>query len=223
MGDIERLKTRGFRREALSSLCQVAYLTIVSRTEAELAATKTSCAGMPGITVTADNLFCRLPVRRNYYKSANRRKEEHDKSCVWSSPEGGQHMLDSVALVIGRRESTVWRSLLNILTLSLDICSKKRQSSISGPRRIGSPGGRPSQPWSRPPQWPGSGPSTRCLLSPRARAVTQATPGLGQRLSSRPAPISLATPRRTRTRTRVSVMSSHYSASEILFKCCDIS
>jgi len=79
MGDIERLKTRGFRREALSSLCQVAYLTIVFRTEAELAATKTSCAGMPGITVTADNLFCRLPVRRNYYKSANRRKEELDK------------------------------------------------------------------------------------------------------------------------------------------------
>ena len=79
MGDIERLKTRGFRREALSSLCQVAYLTIVFRTEAELAATKTSCAGMPGSTVTADNLFCRLPVRRNYYKSANRRKEELDK------------------------------------------------------------------------------------------------------------------------------------------------
>ena len=79
MGDIERLKTRGFRLEALSSLCQVAYLTIVFRTEAELAATKTSCAGMPGITVTADNLFCRLPVRRNYYKSANRRKEELDK------------------------------------------------------------------------------------------------------------------------------------------------
>ena len=79
MGDIERLKTRGFRREALSSLCQVAYLTIVFRTEAELAATKTSCAGMPGITVTADNRFCRLPVRRNYYKSANRRKEELDK------------------------------------------------------------------------------------------------------------------------------------------------
>ena len=79
MGDIERLKTRGFRREALSSLCQVAYLTIVFRTEAELAATKTSCAGMPGITVTADNLFCRLPVRRNYYKSANRRKDELDK------------------------------------------------------------------------------------------------------------------------------------------------
>ena len=79
MGDIERLKTRGFRREALSSLCHVAYLTIVFRTEAELAATKPSCAGMPGITVTADNLFCRLPVRRNYYKSANRRKEELDK------------------------------------------------------------------------------------------------------------------------------------------------
>ena len=91
MGDIERLKTYGFRGEALSSLCQLANLTIVSRTEAKLAATKTvfredgavetrtSFAGMPGITVTADNLFCRLPVRRNYYRSANRRKEELDK------------------------------------------------------------------------------------------------------------------------------------------------
>ena len=61
-----------------NSRCQLANLTIVSRTEAELAATRTvfredgavetrtSCAGMPGITVTADNLFCRLPVRRNY-------------------------------------------------------------------------------------------------------------------------------------------------------------
>ena len=91
MGYIERLKTYGFRGEALSSLFQLANLTIVSRTEAKLAATKTvfredgavetrtSFAGMPGITVTADNLFCRLPVRRNYYRSANRRKEKLDK------------------------------------------------------------------------------------------------------------------------------------------------
>ena len=73
MGDIERLKTYGFRGEA-----ELAATKTVFR-EDEAAETRTSCAGMPGITVTADNLFCRLLVRRNYYKSANRRKKELDK------------------------------------------------------------------------------------------------------------------------------------------------
>ena len=168
MGDIESLTTYGFRGEALSSLCQVANLTIVSRTEAELAATRTvfredgamdtrtSCAGMPGITVTADNLFCRLPVRRNYYKSANRRKEEldkvkrlvqafaivcsdvrfslhHDKCCVWSSPGGGQHMLDSVALVIGRRESNGLEKIVEYLDpVTGDLFDTETELEISG-------------------------------------------------------------------------------------------
>ena len=66
MGDIERLKTYGFRGEA-----ELAATKTVFR-EDEAAETRTSCAGMPGITVTADNLFCRLPVRRNYYRSTNR-------------------------------------------------------------------------------------------------------------------------------------------------------
>ena len=60
MGDIERLKTYEFRGEA-----ELAATKTVFR-EDGAAETRTSCAGMPGITVTADNVFCRLPVRRNY-------------------------------------------------------------------------------------------------------------------------------------------------------------
>ena len=115
--------------------------------------TRTSCAEMPGTTVTADNLFCRLPVRRNYYKSANRRKEEldkvkmlvqafaivcsdlkfslqHNKGCVWSSPGGGQHMLDSVALVIGRRESNGLEKFIEYLdpvTVTGDLLEKETE------------------------------------------------------------------------------------------------
>ena len=175
MDDIENLTTYGFRGEALSSLCQVANLTIVSRTEAELAATRTvfredgavetstSCAGMPGITVTADNLFCRLPVRRNYYKTAARRKEEldkvkrmvqafaivcsdvrfsvhHDKCCVWSSP-GGQDMLDSVALVIGRKESKGLEKFSDFLDPATgDLLVKETELQMSGLLPVIKPG-----------------------------------------------------------------------------------
>lgn len=139
MEDMESLATYGFRGEALSSLCQVSQLSIVTRHETEHVASRTvfnvecgpvsceQCAGKQGTEVTAANLFHNLPVRRNYYKNTNRRKEEldkvkklvysfaivnptvrlslyHEKVNLWSSLGSG-NMLDNVALVIGRKES----------------------------------------------------------------------------------------------------------------------
>ena len=175
MDDIESLTTYGFRGEALSSLCEVANLTIVSRTEAELAATRTvfradgevetrtSCARMPGVTVTADNLFCRLPVRRNYYKSSNRRREEldkvrrmvqafaivcsdvrfslhHDKTCVWSTP-GCNDMQDTVALVIGMKGSKgLAKFIYNLDPPTGDLLDKESELVVSGLLPVIAPG-----------------------------------------------------------------------------------
>ena len=91
MSDFGRLTTYGFRGEALASLCQLSHLTISSRTSSDLAASKLSfdcqhqpvreevCAGRVGTEVTAVDLFCNLPVRRNFYKNINRRKDELEK------------------------------------------------------------------------------------------------------------------------------------------------
>ena len=139
MSDFGRLTTYGFRGEALASLCQLSQLTISTRTSSDQVATKVSfdskhravreevCAGRVGTEVAALELFCNLPVRKNFYKNLTRRKEElekvkrllhsfsiccpevkfslhHDKSSLWSSLGTGS-LLDSVAAVIGRREA----------------------------------------------------------------------------------------------------------------------
>ena len=149
--DLESLTTYGFRGEALSSLCAVANVTIVSRTaravlsnravfsagaEAGLE-TAEQCAGRPGTLVTADNLFCTVPVRRNFYRNQSRRREEldrvkrivqafaivnhevrfslyHDKVNLWSSV-AGDTLLDTVALVIGRSQAKGLESFRSFL------------------------------------------------------------------------------------------------------------
>ena len=139
MSDFARLSTYGFRGEALASLCRLSQLTITTRTREDEAATRTSfdgqhrvvrqevCAGRVGTEVAAVDLFCNLPVRRNFYKNISRRKEElekvkrllhsfsiccpevkfslhHDKISLWTSLGNG-NLLDNVAAVIGRREA----------------------------------------------------------------------------------------------------------------------
>ena len=91
ISDLDSLDTYGFRGEALSSLCQVSELSIVTRTQHDVVSSRSvfsgqcqlvtsgQCAGKVGTEITASNLFINLPVRRNYYKNTTRRKEEVEK------------------------------------------------------------------------------------------------------------------------------------------------
>ena len=175
--DLESLTTYGFRGEALSSLCAVANVTIVSRTaravlsnravfsagaEAGLE-TAEQCAGRPGTIVTADNLFCTVPVRRNFYRNQSRRREEldrvkrivqafaivnhevrfslyHDKVNLWSSV-AGDTLLDTVALVIGRSQAKGLESFRSFLDPATgDLVASETGLLVSGLLPVLQPG-----------------------------------------------------------------------------------
>uniref|UniRef100_A0A3Q3XMJ9 DNA mismatch repair protein S5 domain-containing protein n=1 Tax=Mola mola TaxID=94237 RepID=A0A3Q3XMJ9_MOLML len=89
--DLERLETYGFRGEALGSICAVAEVTVITKTEeddistkytlnftGEVVAKKPSHLGQ-GTTVSALKLFKNLPVRRQYFSSSKKCKEEVKK------------------------------------------------------------------------------------------------------------------------------------------------
>ncbi len=78
--DLEKAITMGFRGEALSSICAVAEVELVTKTKEELAGTKViihggnlkgiSDAGTPtGTSVTVKELFFNTPARKKYLKS----------------------------------------------------------------------------------------------------------------------------------------------------------
>ena len=78
--DIENVMTMGFRVEALSSICAVAKVEIVTKTRGELAGTKITVHGgkligkgetgaADGTTVTIGELFYNTPARKKYLKS----------------------------------------------------------------------------------------------------------------------------------------------------------
>ncbi|GFO50364.1 pms1 protein-like protein 1 [Plakobranchus ocellatus] len=88
MDDLLSLETYGFRGEALASLCAVSDVTVVTKTkddevstaytfdsEGNVISSKPSHLGT-GTTVTARHLFKNLPVRKQYYKTSQRRKED---------------------------------------------------------------------------------------------------------------------------------------------------
>ncbi|XP_074550394.1 PMS1 protein homolog 1 isoform X2 [Halichoeres trimaculatus] len=89
--DLEQLETYGFRGEALGSICAVAEVSIITKTEeddistqytlnytGEIVSKKPSHLGQ-GTTVSALKLFKNLPVRRQYYSSTKKCKEELKK------------------------------------------------------------------------------------------------------------------------------------------------
>jgi DNA mismatch repair protein MutL len=78
--DLDNVLTMGFRGEALSSICAVAKVELVTKTKEELAGTKVivhrgkltgiSDTGAPdGTSVTVEELFFNTPARKKYLKS----------------------------------------------------------------------------------------------------------------------------------------------------------
>ncbi len=78
--DIETVRTMGFRGEALSSICAIANVEIITKTKDELAGTKVIIKGgklisidqtgaPDGTSVFVDDLFYNTPVRKKYLKS----------------------------------------------------------------------------------------------------------------------------------------------------------
>ncbi len=78
--DLDNVLTMGFRGEALSSICAVAKVEIVTKTREELAGTKVTLQGgrlldisetgsPDGTTVTVEDLFYNTPARKKYLKS----------------------------------------------------------------------------------------------------------------------------------------------------------
>ncbi|XP_019955274.2 PMS1 protein homolog 1 [Paralichthys olivaceus] len=89
--DLERLETYGFRGEALGSICAVAEVAVTTKTveddisiqymlnlTGEIVSQKPSHLGQ-GTTVSVLKLFKNLPVRRQYYSSSKKCKEELKK------------------------------------------------------------------------------------------------------------------------------------------------
>ncbi|XP_076016700.1 PMS1 protein homolog 1 [Genypterus blacodes] len=89
--DLERLETYGFRGEALGSVCAVAEVAVTTKTEEDDVSTQYTldCTGTivsqkpshlgRGTTVNVLKLFKNLPVRRQYYSSTKKCKEEVKK------------------------------------------------------------------------------------------------------------------------------------------------
>uniref|UniRef100_A0A8D2K9X7 PMS1 homolog 1, mismatch repair system component n=1 Tax=Theropithecus gelada TaxID=9565 RepID=A0A8D2K9X7_THEGE len=89
--DLENLTTYGFRGEALGSICCVAEVLITTRTAADNFSTQYVLDGSghilsqkpshlgQGTTVTALRLFKNLPVRKQFYSTAKKCKDEIKK------------------------------------------------------------------------------------------------------------------------------------------------
>ncbi|XP_077927229.1 PMS1 protein homolog 1 isoform X3 [Halichoerus grypus] len=89
--DLENLTTYGFRGEALGSICCVAEVLITTRTASDHFSTQYVLDGSghiisqkpshlgQGTTVTALRLFKNLPVRKQFYSTAKKRKDEIKK------------------------------------------------------------------------------------------------------------------------------------------------
>ncbi|KFM24407.1 Mismatch repair endonuclease PMS2 [Auxenochlorella protothecoides] len=92
--DLQGLSSYGFRGEALSSLCTVADVSVVTRTAGEAAGTRLEFdergrlagrAAVPravGTTVAVRNLFARLPVRHREFKAGLRREFSKLTHCL---------------------------------------------------------------------------------------------------------------------------------------------
>ncbi|KAM5324327.1 PMS1 protein homolog 1 isoform 1-T2 [Glossophaga mutica] len=147
--DLENLTTYGFRGEALGSICCVAEVLITTRTAADNFSTqyvldgnghiisqKPSHLGQ-GTTVTAFRLFKNLPVRKQFYSTAKKCKDEikkvldllisygilkpdlrilfiHNKAVIWQKTRVSDHKMALMSVlgtaVMGNMESFQYHS-----------------------------------------------------------------------------------------------------------------
>lgn len=110
--DLESLETFGFRGEALSSLCALGNLTIITRHISSplayrleydrngLLVSRTQCARSPGTTVALERLFCTLPVRHKEF--IRNLKKEYAKLM---------HVLQCYCLISNGVKLTCWNTL----------------------------------------------------------------------------------------------------------------
>ncbi|KAM9663946.1 PMS1 protein homolog 1 isoform 1-T3 [Trichechus inunguis] len=132
--DLENLTTYGFRGEALGSICCVAEVLITTRTAADNFSTQYVLDGSghiisqkpshlgQGTTVTALRLFKNLPVRKQFYSTAKKCKEEikkvqdllisygilkpylriifiHNKAVIWQKSRVSDHKMALMSIL----------------------------------------------------------------------------------------------------------------------------
>ncbi|XP_033639368.1 PMS1 protein homolog 1-like [Asterias rubens] len=118
-GDLESLETYGFRGEALGSLCAMSDVTIVTKTSADdfshmyvldhegyIISSKPSHLGN-GTTVTATQIFKSVPVRKQYYSSIKRRRDELKKVEELLRSFGA--ICPNVRLSLYHNKSNIWQ------------------------------------------------------------------------------------------------------------------
>nr|XP_027780844.1 PMS1 protein homolog 1 [Marmota flaviventris] len=147
--DLENLTTYGFRGEALGSICCVAEVLITTRTAADNFSTQYVLDGSghifsqkpshlgQGTTVTALRLFKNLPVRKQFYSTAKKCKDEikkvqdllisygilrpdlrivfvHNKAVIWQKTRVSDHKMALMSVlgtaVMGNMESFHYHS-----------------------------------------------------------------------------------------------------------------
>ncbi|NXC26076.1 PMS1 protein, partial [Campylorhamphus procurvoides] len=132
--DLERLTTYGFRGEALGSICSISEVSVTTKTAADDISTqytlnsnghvtskKPSHLGQ-GTTVTALNLFKNLPVRKQFYSTSRKCKEElkkvqdlltaygiikpdlritliHNKAVIWQKTRVSDHKMACMSVL----------------------------------------------------------------------------------------------------------------------------
>ncbi|KAM4868610.1 PMS1 protein homolog 1 isoform X1 [Urocitellus parryii] len=155
--DLENLTTYGFRGEALGSICCVAEVLITTRTAADNFSTQYVLDGSghifsqkpshlgQGTTVTALRLFKNLPVRKQFYSTAKKCKDEikkvqdllisygilrpdlrivfvHNKAVIWQKTRVSDHKMALMSVlgtaVMGNMESFHYHSEESQISLS---------------------------------------------------------------------------------------------------------
>ncbi|XP_061313542.1 PMS1 protein homolog 1 isoform X2 [Pezoporus flaviventris] len=132
--DLERLTTYGFRGEALGSICSISEVLITTKTDADdistqyaldskghVASKKPSHLGQ-GTTVTVLKLFKNLPVRKQFYSTNRKCKEElkkvqdlltaygiikpdlritltHNKAVIWQKTRVSDHKMACMSVL----------------------------------------------------------------------------------------------------------------------------